>query len=122
MNWLDWFMTVARFVSLTGAILLAGIFGFHLLTNSSVREVLRLEFFAEKWIVILELMAFLGQATWLCGFALRTLCPSQSGLLLCIDRIRSCKSVQVGSRSLGCLFGGSVVGRELAETPQKHLD
>jgi putative copper resistance protein D len=67
MNWLDWLMTVARFVSLTGAILLAGIFGFHLLTNSSVREVLRLEFFAEKWIVILELMAFLGQATWLCG-------------------------------------------------------
>jgi putative copper export protein len=67
MNWLDWFVTVARFVSLTGAILLAGIFGFHLLMNSSDREVLRLEFFAEKWIVILELMAFLGQATWLCG-------------------------------------------------------
>jgi putative copper export protein len=67
MNWLDWLMTVARFVSLTGAILLAGIFGFHLLTNSSDREVLRLEFFVGKWIVILELMAFLGQATWLCG-------------------------------------------------------
>src|SRR5260370_1313329 len=67
MNWLDWLMTVARFVSLTGAILLAGIFGFHLLTNRSDREVLRLEFFAGKWIVILELMAFLGQATWLCG-------------------------------------------------------
>jgi putative copper export protein len=67
MNWLDWFVTVARFVSLTGAILLAGIFGFHLLMNSSDRQVLRLEFFAEKWVVILELMAFLGQATWLCG-------------------------------------------------------
>src|SRR5260370_19311134 len=67
MNWLDWLMTVARFVSLTGGILLAGIFGFHLLMNSSDREVLRSEFFAEKWIVILELMAFLGQAIWLCG-------------------------------------------------------
>jgi putative copper export protein len=79
MNWLDWLMTVARFVSLTGAILLAGIFGFHLLMNSSDRparnasrsdaggEVSRLGFFAGKWIVILELTAFLGQATWLCG-------------------------------------------------------
>jgi putative copper resistance protein D len=67
MNWLDWLMTVARFVSLTGAILLAGIFGFHLLTNSSDREVSRLEFFAGKWIVILGLTAFVGQATWLGG-------------------------------------------------------
>jgi putative copper resistance protein D len=67
MNWLDWLMTVARFVSLTGAILLAGIFGFHLLMNSSAREVSRLEFLAGKWIVILELMALVGQATWLGG-------------------------------------------------------
>jgi putative copper export protein len=67
MNWLDWLMTVARFVSLAGAILLAGIFGFHLLMNSSAREVSRLEFLAGKWIVILGLTAFVGQATWLGG-------------------------------------------------------
>jgi putative copper export protein len=67
MNWLDWFMTVARFVSLTGAILLAGIFGFHLLMNGSDRGIVRLEFAAGRWILFLELMAFVGQTAWLGG-------------------------------------------------------
>jgi copper resistance protein D len=67
MNWLDWLMTVPRFVSLTGAILLAGIFGFRLLTNGSDRKGLRSEFFAGKWILIFALTALFGQAAWLCG-------------------------------------------------------
>ena len=67
MNCLDWLLTGARFVSLTGAILLAGVFGFYLLMNGSDREVLRSEFFAERLILTLGLTALLGQVAWLCG-------------------------------------------------------
>lgn len=67
MNWLDWFLTTARFLSLTVAVLLAGIFGFYLLIDSSDREVLRSELFGEKWILTFGLTALLGQVAWLCG-------------------------------------------------------
>lgn len=66
MNWLDWLLTAARFVSLTGAILLTAIFGFYLI-NGPNRDVLRSHFPAEKWILIFELTALFGQAAWLCG-------------------------------------------------------
>jgi putative copper export protein len=67
MNCLDWLLTVARFVSLAGAILLAGVFGFYLLINGSDREVLRSKFFAERLILIFALTALFGQAAWLGG-------------------------------------------------------
>jgi copper resistance protein D len=70
MSSLDWVVTIARFVSLTGAILLAGIFGFYLLIDSPDREVLRSELFGEKWILTLGLTALLGQVAWLCGLFL----------------------------------------------------
>jgi putative copper export protein len=67
MSWLDLSLTAARFLSLTGAILLAGIFGFYLLIDSSDRKVLQSELFGEKWILTLGLTALFGQAAWLGG-------------------------------------------------------
>ena len=67
MNWLDWLLTAARFASLSGAILLAAIFGFRLLMIGSDRRMVRTELFAVKWVLVFELAAFLGQAAWLGG-------------------------------------------------------
>jgi putative copper export protein len=67
MSWLDLSLSTARFLSLTGAILLAGIFGFYLLTDSSDHKVLRPELLGEKWILTFGLTALLGQLAWLCG-------------------------------------------------------
>ena len=67
MNWLDWLVTIARFVSLTGAILLAGVYGFCLLLNSSDRGGVRSGVLGGKRILCLELTALLGQAAWLGG-------------------------------------------------------
>ena len=63
MNWLDWILTSARFVSLTGSILLAAIFGFYLLTSGSTR----LDFFPKRLTLILALAACLGQVAWVCA-------------------------------------------------------
>jgi putative copper export protein len=63
MNWLDWILTSARFVSLTGSILLAAIFGFYLLISGSTRS----EFFPKRLTLILEVAACLGQVAWVCA-------------------------------------------------------
>jgi putative copper export protein len=63
MNWLDWILTSARFVSLAGSILLAAIFGFYLLVSGSTR----LEFFPKRLTLILEVAACLGQVAWVCS-------------------------------------------------------
>ena len=63
MNWLDWILTGARFVSLTGSILLAAIFGFYLVTSGSTRS----EFFPKRLTLILEVAACLGQIAWVCA-------------------------------------------------------
>lgn len=63
MNWLDWILTSARFVSLTGSILLAAIFGFYLLISGSTRS----EFFPKGLTLILEVAACLGQVAWVCA-------------------------------------------------------
>ena len=63
MNWLDWILTSARFVSLAGSILLAAIFGFYLLTSGSTR----LEFFPKRLTLILAVAACLGQVAWVCA-------------------------------------------------------
>jgi len=63
MNWLDWILTSARFVSLTGSILLAAIFGFYLLVSGSTRS----EFFPKRLTLILAVAACLGQVSWVCA-------------------------------------------------------
>jgi putative copper export protein len=63
MNWLDWILTGARFVSLASAILLAAIFGFCLLIARATRP----EFFPKRLTLILELVACLGQVAWVCA-------------------------------------------------------
>jgi copper resistance protein D len=63
MNWLDWILTGARFVSLASAILLAAIFGFCLLIGRTTRS----EFFPKRLTLILELAACLGQVAWVCA-------------------------------------------------------
>jgi putative copper export protein len=63
MNWLDWILTGARFVSLASSILLAAIFGFYLLINRTTRS----EFFPKRLTLILEIAACLGQVAWVCA-------------------------------------------------------
>jgi putative copper export protein len=63
MNWLDWILTSARLVSLTGSILLTAVFGFYLLISGSTR----LEFFPRRFTLILEVAACLGQVAWVCA-------------------------------------------------------
>ena len=63
MNWLDWILTGARFVSLASSILLAAIFGFYLLISITTRS----EFFPKRLTLILEVAACLGQVAWVCA-------------------------------------------------------
>ena len=63
MNWLDWILTGARFVSLASSILLAAIFGSYLLINRTTRS----EFFPKRLTLILEITACLGQVAWVCA-------------------------------------------------------
>jgi putative copper export protein len=60
MNWLDWILTSARFVSLASSVLLAAIFGFYLLISATTR----LEFFPKRLTLSLELAACFGQVAW----------------------------------------------------------
>jgi putative copper export protein len=60
MNWLDWILTSARFVSLAGSILLAAIFGFYLLISGATRS----EFFPRRLTLILALAACVAQVAW----------------------------------------------------------
>lgn len=67
MDWLDWLLTAARFVSLAASILLVAAYGFHLLIYSSDLRSTGSEFFPERLILLSAVAAFLGQLAWLGG-------------------------------------------------------
>jgi len=67
MDWLDWLLTAARFVSLTASILLAAAYGFYLFIYSADLRSTRSELFPERLILLSAVAAFLGQLAWLGG-------------------------------------------------------
>jgi len=66
MNWLDWILTGARFVSLAGSVLLAATLGFDLLINRAGRVSTPSGFFPKRLTLILAVAAGVGQVAWLC--------------------------------------------------------
>jgi putative copper export protein len=67
MDWLDWLLTAARFVSLAASILLVAAYGFHLFIYSADLRPTKSELFTERLILLSAVAAFLGQLAWLGG-------------------------------------------------------